>query len=55
MFCHSLCYAEPLVLLQIAVKNNLNVKVVLQVVTAYESNIYSPINLCYEPDTRLYF
>lgn len=45
--------------LQIEVKNNSNVKVVLQVAIACESNIYSPINLwktaCLEPDTSLYF
>lgn len=43
----------PPVVLQITVKNNLNVKVVLHVSTNCESNIYSPINLwktaCLEP------
>lgn len=39
-------------------KNNLNGKVVFQVATACESNIYSPINwktICLEPDTSLNF
>lgn len=52
-------YAGTLVVLQIAVKNNLNVKVVLQVATACESHIYSPIklwkNVCLETATSLYF
>lgn len=51
-------HSLPEVVLQIAAKNILNVKVVLQVATACE-NVYSPINrwksVCFGPDTRLYF